>query len=169
MLETPMTQIDKESKVLPMKTIVTVVASLFAFLVVGFLILPAFFDSSPFDMLFHRSPAPWAIDEQTQAKLQLNENQTKGRYHFVQYCSGCHGPDGRGNGPTSQTLARRPPNFLNPSVAGYTNGLTKQGVLKTINEGIQGTQMPKYSHLPEDVKEQISEYVEHLHNNPALY
>jgi len=164
-----MNQIDKEPKALPMKSIVVVVASLFMFLMVGFLVLPAFFDSTPFDMLFHRSPAPWALDEQTQAKLQLTESQAKGRYHFVQYCSGCHGPDGRGNGPTSQTLARRPPNFLNPSVAGYTNGLTKQGVQKTLNEGIPGTQMPKYTHLPEDVKQQISDYVEHLHNNPALY
>lgn len=164
-----MNQNKNEPKVLPMKTIVISVASLFMFLVFGFLILPAFFDSTPFDLLFHRSPAPWALDEQTQAKLQLSEAQTKGRYHFIQYCSGCHGPDGRGNGPTSQTLARRPPNFLSPSVAGYTNGLSKQGVLKTLNEGIPGTQMPKYSHLPEEVKAEIAEYVEHLHNNPALY
>lgn len=164
-----MNQKNNEPKALPMKGIVLTIGALFSTLVLGFLILPAFFDSTPFDMLFHRSPAPWALDEQTQAKLQLNDSQIKGRYHFIQYCSGCHGPDGRGNGPTSQTLARRPPNFLSPSLAGYKNDLTQSGVLKTLNEGIAGSQMPKFSNLPDDVKNDIAAYVEHLHSNPALY
>jgi len=157
------------AKPLPMKAIGLSVAILFVLLSVGFLILPAFFDSTPMGLLFHRSPAPWALDPDAQAKYQLTEDQAKGRYHFQQYCAGCHGPDGRGNGPMSQTLNRRPPNFLDPAPAGIINGLTTAGVIKTLSEGLPNRQMPSFSHLPSDVRAQIAQYVEHLHTHPALY
>lgn len=158
-----------DPKPLPMKAITLTVASLFLLIAVGFLILPAFFDATPMGLLFHKSPAPWALDPESQAKLQLTENQAKGRYHFQQYCASCHGPDGRGNGPNSQTLDRRPPNFLEPSPEGLKNKLDVQGVLITLNEGIPGSQMPSFRHLPEDVKQDLAEYVNHVHTHPALY
>lgn len=158
-----------DPKPIPMKAITLSVAGVFILVSMGFLILPAFFDASPVGMLFHKSPAPWALDPSTQAKLQLTESQAKGRYHFQQYCASCHGPDGRGNGPSSQTLNRRPPNFLDPSPAGLKNGLSTEAVLKTLNEGIPGSQMPSYSNFPEDVKREIADFVEHLHTHPALY
>jgi len=158
-----------EAKPLPMKAIALSLGGLFIALTVGFLILPAFFDSSPMGLLFHRSPAPWAMDPTEQAKFQLTDNQVKGRYHFQQYCAGCHGPEGRGNGPTSQTLNKRPPNFLEPSPAGLKNGLSAQAVLKTLNDGLPGSQMPSFSELPEEVKQQLADYAEHLHTHPALY
>jgi hypothetical protein len=49
------------------------------------------------------------------------------------------------------------------------NSLDVAGVVKTLNEGLQGNQMPSFSHLPESVKQEIAEFVEHLHKNPALY
>ncbi|NBX16749.1 MAG: cytochrome c [Proteobacteria bacterium] len=160
---------DNTPKPLPMKAIVWSVSGLFAALAIGFLIIPAFFDSTPFGLLFHRSPPPWAMDPETQAKLQLTEAQAKGRYHFIQYCAGCHGPDGRGNGSLSQTLDRKPPNFLLPAPAGLKNDLTVAGVTKTLSEGITGSQMPAFAHLPAEVISEIAQYVDHLHKNPALY
>jgi mono/diheme cytochrome c family protein len=158
-----------EPQPLPMKAITAGVAGLFVVVAVAYLVLPAFFDSSPFGLLFHRGPAPWALDPEEQAKFKLTETQAKGRYHFLQYCASCHGPDGRGNGPTSSTLNRRPPNFLLPAPSGLQNSLDVAGVVKTLNEGLQGNQMPSFSHLPESVKQEIAEFVEHLHKNPALY
>lgn len=160
---------DPAPKPLPMKAIVLAVSGLFVILSVGFLILPAFFDSTPLGMLFHKKPAPWALENEMQAKLQLTEAQAKGRYHFQQYCAGCHGPEGRGNGPMSQNLRRRPPNFLAPSTAGIVNGYSAAGVTKTLLEGIPGSEMPRFSQLPTEVIQEISLYVEHLHSHPSLY
>jgi mono/diheme cytochrome c family protein len=160
---------DNTPKPLPMKAIVWSVSGLFATLAIGFLIIPAFFDSTPFGLLFHKSAPPWALDPATEAKLQLTEAQAKGRYHFIQYCAGCHGPEGRGNGSLSQTLNRKLPNFLHPVPAGLKNDLTIAGVTKTLVEGIAGSQMPAFSHLPSDVISEIAQYVEHLHKNPSLY
>lgn len=164
-----MEQNKQEPKPLPMKAITFSVAGFFVLIAIAFLILPAFFDSTPFGLLFHRGAPPWALEPEMQSRIKLTENQAKGRYHFLQYCASCHGPDGRGNGPTSQTLNRRPPNFLAPAPAGLQNSLDIAGVVKTLNEGLPGSQMPSFTHLPDDVKQQIAEYVEHLHTNPALY
>lgn len=160
---------DPTPKPLPMKAITLSLVGLFAALAIGFLILPAFFDSTPLGLLFHKTTPPWALDAESQAKYQMTESQAKGRYHFQQYCAGCHGPDGRGNGSMSQTLKRRPPNFLEPAPAGVVNGLTAAGVTKTLSEGITGSQMPSFSHLPANVISEISEFVEHLHTHPSLY
>ncbi|MFZ9520850.1 MAG: c-type cytochrome [Silvanigrellaceae bacterium] len=160
---------EPKAKPLPMKAIAFSLAGLFVVLSLGFLILPAFFDSTPVGLLFHKSPPPWALDDESQAKYQLSEAQAKGRYHFQQYCAGCHGPEGRGNGALSQTLNRRPPNFLEPSPAGVINGFTIDGVKKTLVEGIPGSQMPAFSQLPSDVISEIAQYVEHLHTHPSLY
>jgi len=164
-----MSQNKNDPKPLPMRAIALTITGVFALVAFGFLILPAFFDSSPVGLLFHKGPAPWALDPETQAKFKLTETQAKGRYHFLQYCAGCHGPDGRGNGPTSQTLNRRPANFLEPSPSGLKNGLSVQGVVKTLNEGLTGSQMPNFSNLPDNVKQEIAEFVDHLHTHPALY
>ena len=164
-----MTQNENEPKPLPMKAITITFAALFVLIAVGFLVLPAFFDSSPLGLLFHKGPAPWALDPERQAKLQLTESQAKGRYHFLQYCADCHGPDGRGNGPRSQLLDRRLPNFLDPAPSGIKNGLNSAGIIKTLNEGLEGTQMPRFTSLPDEVKAEITEFIEHLRAHPTLY
>jgi hypothetical protein len=56
-----------------------------------------------------------------------------------------------------------------PAPAGLKNSLDVAGVIKTLNVGSPGSQMPSFSHLPDNVKQEIAEYVEHLHKNPALY
>lgn len=160
---------EQNPKPLPIKAITYSLVGLFTLLALGFLILPAFFDSSPVGMLFHKTAAPWALDPEAQAKFQLTEAQAKGRYHFQQYCSGCHGPEGRGNGPLSQTLNRKLPNFLSPSPSGLKNDLTVAGVSKTLIEGLPNSQMPSFSQLPQEVISEIAQYVEHLHTNPSLY
>lgn len=160
---------NEDPKPLPMKAITLGVGGLFVLLAAGFLVIPAFFDKDPFGgRLFEDGPAPWAIPETEQAKFQYTEAQLKGRYHFQNYCASCHGPEGRGNGPTSQTLSRRPPNLITAS-GGLKNGLSREGVLKTLEEGIPGTEMGKYAGLPAEVKEQIADYVVFLNTHPSLF
>ncbi|GAB4386605.1 c-type cytochrome [Albidovulum sp.] len=36
------------------------------------------------------------------------EDQVSGRALYLDYCAGCHGPAGRGDGPLAKDLARRP-------------------------------------------------------------
>lgn len=157
-----------EPKPLPMKLIGLVTGGIFVALTLAFLVVPAFFDASPFGKLFEQGPAPWAIPEAEQSKFQYTEAQLKGRYHFQQYCASCHGPEGRGNGPMSPNLARRPPNFIAPGI-GYKNGLAAEGIKKTLEEGIAGSEMPAYRHLPQDVRSQIVDYVVFLNTHPSLF
>jgi mono/diheme cytochrome c family protein len=160
---------DESNKPLPMKAITWTLGGVFLFLSLGYLIVPAFFDSNPFGgSMFEAGPAPWAMSEEEQKKLQLTESQAKGRHHFQQYCSSCHGPEGRGNGPSSPTLSKRPPNFI-ASTQKTKNGLNKAGVLITLEEGIPGSEMPAYKNLPVEVRNEIADFVEHLHTNPALF
>ena len=73
---------------------------------------------------------------------------------FQNYCASCHGSMGEGNGPSAITLSKLPPNFLNKN-AKFINGWNKTGLLKTLNEGIPGSQMPQFNYLPEEAKEDL--------------
>lgn len=151
-----------------MKTIGLVATAAFVLLTFGFLVLPAFFDQSPFGMLFKHEPAPWTLSEDDQKKFQYSEAQLKGRYHFQQYCAPCHGPEGRGNGPLSINLRKKPQSFLDPS-SSFKNGLSAAGVQKTLNDGLTNSEMPRFEFLPEDVKQQLTDYIHFLNTNPSLF
>ena len=157
-----------EPKPLPMKAIGIGAFVLFLLLTVGFLILPAFFDKSPFGMLFTNEAPPWALSEEDQKKFKLTDSQARGRYQFQQNCAACHGPEGKGNGPTSANLRNRMPNFLNPGTK-YKNGLNSDGIKQTINEGIEGTEMPSFGHLNSKVKAEIADYIIFVSEHKNLY
>lgn len=82
----------------------------------------------------------------------------------MEYCASCHGQQGRGDGPASITLSRLPPDFLNLKEK-YKNGFTKEGLNKTINNGVDNSQMPKFDYLPKEVKDKIVEYLLVLHGH----
>lgn len=150
-----------KGKTLPIKTIAALVFILFIILVFGFMILPAYFDLNPFGKLFNNEPAPWALAENEQKNMELTENQKKGRHHFIEYCASCHGPNGIGDGPSSITLRKKLPNFLNPNTK-YINSFDKNGLLQTINFGIPDSEMPSFNYLPTQTKEDIIEFLIHL-------
>lgn len=166
-----MTQNKKDNdqgKALPIKTIAIIISLIFFVFVVGFMIMPAYFDQTPFGKLFHNEPAPWAISQENQKKINYSETELKGRYHYIEYCSSCHGPSGKGDGPSSVTLRKRPPNFTSPSEK-FVNELNKQGLLKTMNEGIPNTEMPSFRYLPQETKEQITEFLLHMEKHRNFY
>lgn len=151
-------------KPLPIKLITSIIVGFFVVLVLGFMIIPAYFDQSPFGKLFHNEPAPWAISPEDQQKFKLTDSELKGKNHFREYCASCHGPEGKGNGPSSVTLRKRLPNFMGTS-ENYINGLNPSGLLKTLNEGIANSEMPSYPYLPEDAKIQIIDFLMYLQKN----
>lgn len=152
---------EEKGKTLPIKSITISISIIFVLLVLGFMIIPAYFDKSPFGKLFENEPAPWALDELQEKNLQLTESQQKGRHHYIEYCATCHGPKGKGDGPTSITLKKTLPNFLNPNTK-YKNNFDAAGLLKTINYGIPDTEMPAFNYLPNNVKEDIVEFLIYL-------
>ncbi len=73
---------------------------------------------------------------------------------YQNYCAGCHGLNGGGNGASVVTLSKLPPDFNNPNSI-FKNGKTREGIMKTLNQGIPNSQMPKFDYLPQEEKEKI--------------
>ena len=151
-----------------MRAITLSLLGLFVALALAGLILPAFFDVNFMGQFFDKRPAPWAISDEDRQKFKFTESQLRGRLHFQNYCANCHGPEGRGNGPQSISLRKRPPNFI-ASDTTYRNGLTPEGVLKTLNEGFTDSEMPTYNALPSDAKADLVDFVLYLRQHPELF
>lgn len=64
-----------------------------------------------------------------------------GRGIYTQDCSGCHGLDGRGNGPNSISLTKKPSNFTRPFFKQYSDEMW----FYRISEGVVGTRMPRWN------------------------
>lgn len=85
----------------------------------------------------------------------------RGAEIFRQNCAICHGAEGRGDGPAAGVLDPRPRNFeLGKYRLGTTAGLfpSRQDILHTIREGIPGTGMPSWRHLPAQDLECITDF-----------
>lgn len=63
-----------------------------------------------------------------------------GRGIYMQNCAVCHGVTGRGNGPISSSMIKKPANFTRPYYAGFTDSLWYWRV----KEGVAGTRMPRW-------------------------
>ncbi len=65
----------------------------------------------------------------------------RGRALFSTHCAGCHGPDGRGDGPASAGLVPPPANFTDGFHARY---YSDAGRMEIIREGSPGTAMAPF-------------------------
>ncbi len=63
-----------------------------------------------------------------------------GRGIYMQNCSVCHGVTGRGNGPVSSSMIKKPANFTRPYFTAYKDSLWYWRV----KEGVAGTRMPRW-------------------------
>lgn len=63
-----------------------------------------------------------------------------GRGIYMQNCSVCHGVTGRGNGPVSASMIKKPANFTRPYFTAYKDSLWYWRV----KEGVAGTRMPRW-------------------------
>jgi cbb3-type cytochrome oxidase cytochrome c subunit len=63
-----------------------------------------------------------------------------GRGIFMQNCAVCHGVTGRGNGPISASMIKKPANFTRPYYKAYKDSLW----FWRVKEGVAGTRMPRW-------------------------
>ena len=66
--------------------------------------------------------APSSADEIPNPLAGIEKATNNGGKIFNQYCATCHGSKGKGNGPTSGTLNRKPANLTSVKVQSQTDG-----------------------------------------------
>ena len=118
-------------------------------------------------------PKVEGIPTEAREKLGLSPEQlAKGSRYYRIHCLHCHGVPGNGRGPTSR--------WINPHPRDYRQGLFKfqsvnqvgagkadqkpsrADLMRTLEEGIEGTQMPAFNLLSTGDLESLVSYVIHL-------
>jgi mono/diheme cytochrome c family protein len=121
----------------------------YLFLLVGLLSLA---------LILNCGDKPKTDDAEKKSTASSEEGKlAKGKEAFEANCASCHGNLGAGDGPAAAALNPKPRNFK-AATSEWKNGKTKEGILKTLKEGIAGGPMVAYPHL-EDVHEALAEYV----------
>lgn len=117
-------------------------------------------------------PAP-ADDEDTSRPAAFGYQQSvhdalleEGRSAYLQYCVGCHGDQGDGNGPAAKFLHPPPRNFI---TAQYKFSSARAGRLptdadlkRTITQGLRGSAMPAFRLLSTRTVEALVTYLKSL-------
>ncbi len=75
---------------------------------------------------------------------------------YVESCVSCHGDTGKGDGPAGAAVKAR--NFHDPA-GSWTNGTSPLAIFNTLANGIEGTSMASYLHLPEDERWALTHYI----------
>jgi cytochrome c oxidase cbb3-type subunit 2/cytochrome c oxidase cbb3-type subunit I/II len=84
----------------------------------------------------------------------------QGRDLYRQNCTGCHGMEGRGNGPAAAAVAPGPTNFHEERPA-------KAHALQVVKDGVPGTAMPPWEvQMTDAQREAVVAYIESLYEGP---
>lgn len=92
--------------------------------------------------------------------IGCNDRVTRGRELYLQHgCAVCHGQSGRGDGPAAKTLTSPPRDFSSPRH--LVQGASEEAVANSIANGVDapGSQMPPFSHIPEDDRKLIAAWI----------
>jgi cytochrome c oxidase cbb3-type subunit 2 len=99
----------------------------------------------------------------TAADWPLSASEQRGREVFALWCVGCHGEEGRGDGPAAALLDPLPRNFR---AAKFKFRSTASGelplesdVMRTVTCGLPGSSMPAFPLLPEIERRDVVRYV----------
>jgi len=93
-------------------------------------------------------------------KKKSAESFETGKNIYEANCSACHGITGSGDGPGSAALNPKPRNYKKD---GFKYGSALDEVKRTIEEGIEGTDMPPWAEVLTDEQiTQVAEYVKTL-------
>lgn len=85
-----------------------------------------------------------------------------GRGIYTQNCAACHGLDGKGEGPNSISLEKKPANFTRPFYKQYPDEFW----FYRVTEGVPGTRMPRWGEtLTEEQRWYLVAYLKTLPKN----
>lgn len=85
----------------------------------------------------------------------------KGKATFTTTCVPCHGATGTGDGPAAVAFNPKPRDFSKDVLK---NGEKPEELFKTVSEGLPGTPMVAFAHLPEEERWALAYYVLELRN-----
>jgi cytochrome c oxidase cbb3-type subunit 3 len=95
------------------------------------------------------------------AEIASDPVLVRGREVYLDRCASCHGPLGRGDGPTAKGLPGPPVGNLTD--AKWKHGDRPEQVVGVIRGGVKGAQMPAWNGLiSDDSIKSVAAYVYHL-------
>ena len=90
----------------------------------------------------------------------------RGREIYLDRCASCHGPRGKGDGPTAKGLAGPPVGDLSDDR--WKHGDAPEQVSGVIRQGVKDTQMPGWgAYVSAENIKAVSAYVYHLAGRPV--
>ena len=92
-------------------------------------------------------------------------NLTQGAQLYAQQCASCHGANGDGNGPAAAGLEPPPIAFTDSERA---DARSLAALYQVISQGVEGTSMTDYSHLPEEDRWALAFFISTMSYDAAL-
>lgn len=98
--------------------------------------------------------------------LPASPSAVRGERLYQNWCVGCHGPEGLGDGPATAYLDPLPRNLqagrfkFRSTPSGELP--TRDDLVRTLTRGLKGSSMPAFPLLPENERQDLAEYVLHL-------
>ena len=106
------------------------------------------------------------------ANAQMSQFMTEqqlvqsGKESFVRNCTGCHGMEGKGDGPAAAMLNPKPRNLVEGAFKFRTTPLgslpTTDDLIRTIDQGIPGSSMPSFRLVNQQEKLALALFVKSL-------
>ena len=83
----------------------------------------------------------------------------RGKIVFKENCASCHGETGAGDGVAAAALNPKPRNLVTEK---FKAGSKPAEIFKSVTDGLPGTLMVSFKHLPEADRKAVSEFVASL-------
>ncbi|GJM25369.1 MAG: hypothetical protein DHS20C16_17840 [Phycisphaerae bacterium] len=87
----------------------------------------------------------------------------EGEAAYTFYCIGCHGEKGLGDGPAARMLNPQPRNFQKAKFKFISTRFaelpTDEDLFRSISNGLRGSSMPAWGHLPAQTRWALVEYI----------
>lgn len=80
----------------------------------------------------------------------------KGKASYATNCATCHGDKGDGNGVAAAMMNPKPRNFIGDK---FKKGDKPDKVFKSVTDGLTGTSMMGFTHLPEEERWAVTHYL----------
>lgn len=96
---------------------------------------------------------PWMSSDQMVAR---------GKQLFTQNCQMCHGPEGKGDGPAGASLNPKPRDLVEGK---WKLGGGRLGLFKVLQEGIPGSSMQSYKHMPVNDRWALVHFIQSITQN----